>query len=233
MPKLFSSILSAVSLSSIVKKLVMSISGLFLIVFLLLHLSINLSAIASESAYNAACKFMDTNIFIQIMVPVLALGFVVHIFMACWITLSNMRTRPVAYAAGNRTKASSWASRNMFVLGIVVLGFLAVHLSHFWAKMQLKHFLGQHGADNPYLLVKTTLENPVWAMVYLVWIVALWFHLTHGFWSAFQSIGANNSKWLPRLKCIAVIFATVVALGFAMVVFWFAFGLSPVAAVVG
>ncbi|GHT67447.1 fumarate reductase [Bacteroidia bacterium] len=211
-------------LSSVVKKLVMSISGLFLIVFLLVHLSINLSAIASAEAYNTACEFMNTNIFIQIMVPILALGFVVHIAMACWITLSNMLARPVNYAVSSNTKASSWASRNMFVLGIIVLGFLAVHLSHFWAKMQLAHFLGQQEVASPYLLVKTTFETPLWAAVYLLWVVALWFHLCHGFWSAFQSIGANNSKWIPRLQCIAKIFATVIAIGFAVVVLWFALG---------
>jgi succinate dehydrogenase / fumarate reductase cytochrome b subunit len=210
-----------------VKKLVMSISGLFLMIFLLLHLCINLTAVFSEQTYNIACDFMNTNIFIQIMVPVLALGFVVHICMACWITLVNLMARPVGYAAGNNTKTSSWAARNMFVLGVVVLGFLAVHLSHFWAKMQLPHFLGQHAAENPYLLVRTTLENPVWASVYLIWIAALWFHLSHGFWSAFQSIGANNSKWIPRLRVVAIVFASLVAAGFAVVVLWFGLGLAP------
>jgi succinate dehydrogenase / fumarate reductase cytochrome b subunit len=205
----------------------MSVSGLFLIVFLLLHLGINLSAIASEQAYNAACEFMDTNLLIQIMVPVLALGFIVHILMALWITLSNLRARPVGYAAGSNTKASSWASRNMFVLGIIVLGLLAVHLSHFWAEMQFAHLMTGKSHESPYMLVRTTFENPVWAVVYLVWIVALWFHLSHGFWSAFQTVGVNNNRWLPRLQCIAKIFATVVALGFAVVVLWFALGFAP------
>jgi succinate dehydrogenase / fumarate reductase cytochrome b subunit len=133
----------------------------------------------------------------------------------------------VGYAAGSNTKASSWASRNMFVLGIVVLGLLAVHLSHFWAEMQLAHFTSGKSHENPYMLVRTTFENPVWAAVYLVWIAALWFHLSHGFWSAFQTVGVNNSRWLPRLQCISKIFATVVALGFATVVLWFALGLAP------
>jgi succinate dehydrogenase / fumarate reductase cytochrome b subunit len=205
----------------------MSISGLFLIVFLLLHLSVNMAAVFSEQAYNAACKFMDTNLLIQIMVPVLALGFVVHILMACWLTLGNLMARPVGYAAGSGSKTSSWAARNMFVLGIIVLGLLAVHLSHFWAKMQLPHFLGQHGTDNPYLLVRTTLENPAWAVVYLVWTAALWFHLSHGFWSALQSIGAGSSKWIPRLQVIGIVFASVVTAGFALIVAWFALGFAP------
>lgn len=221
------SLLSRLSLSSVVKKLVMSISGLFLMVFLVVHLAANFTAVFSAHTYNAVCAFMDTNPFIQIMVPVLALGFVIHIFMAGWITLVNLMARPVGYAGGSRSKASSWAAGNMFVLGLVVLGLLGVHLSHFWAKMQLPHFLGQPSAENPYLLVKTTLESPLWAAVYLVWIAALWFHLSHGFWSAFQSIGANNGKWLPRLRVAALTFATIVCAGFAFVVLWFAFGLAP------
>ncbi len=212
--------------SSIGKKLVMSISGLFLMVFLLVHLGINIAAVVSEEAYNVACHFMDTNILIQIMVPVLALGVFIHIIYATILTLHNMGARPVKYAVGNNAKASSWASRNMFVLGIIVLGLLAIHLSHFWAKMQLPHFIGAQGTENPWLLVKTTLENPVWAVVYIVWFWALWFHLCHGFWSALQTIGTNNQKWIPRLQVIARIYATLVAVGFTFIVLWFVLGFA-------
>jgi succinate dehydrogenase / fumarate reductase cytochrome b subunit len=190
-------------------------------VFLLLHLGINLAAVVSESAYNAACHFMDTNIFIQIMVPILALGFVIHIIYAFYLTLLNRRARPVKYAVGTATKASTWASRNMFVLGLIVLGFLAIHLSHFWAKMQLQHFLGGEATENPYLEVKNTLSNPVWAAVYVVWFWALWFHLCHGFWSAFQTIGVNNRQWIPRLQIAARVFATLVAVGFTLIALYF------------
>ncbi|MDR3189515.1 MAG: succinate dehydrogenase cytochrome b subunit [Prevotellaceae bacterium] len=207
--------------SSIGKKLIMSLSGFFLMVFLLLHLSINLAAVVSESAYNVACHFMDTNIFIQIMVPVLALGFVIHIIYAIYLTLSNLKARPVKYAVGTGTKASSWASRNMFVLGLIVLGFLAVHLSHFWAKMQLQHFVGGAAAENPYLVVKETLSNPLWAVVYVVWVWALWFHLCHGFWSAFQTIGVSNQHWIPRLQIAAYVFATLIAVGFTVIPLYF------------
>lgn len=207
--------------SSIGKKLIMSLSGLFLMVFLLLHLSINLAAVASESAYNTACHFMDTNIFIQVMVPILALGFAIHIIYALYLTLSNRRARPVKYAVSANTKASSWASRNMFVLGLVVLGFLAIHLSHFWAKMQLQHFIGGVATENPYLEVKETLSNPVWAAVYIVWFWALWFHLRHGFWSALQTVGVSNQRWIPRLQVAARIFATIVAVGFTVIPLYF------------
>jgi succinate dehydrogenase / fumarate reductase cytochrome b subunit len=204
----------------------MSISGLFLMVFLLLHLSINCAAVVSEEAYNAACHFMDTNIFIKFMVPVLALGFFFHIVFAAVLTLHNMGARPAKYAVSNKAKASSWASRNMFVLGLIVLGFAAVHLSHFWAEMQLQHFIGGEAHKNPYMLVKTTLENPLWAAVYIVWFWALWFHLTHGFWSAFQTIGLNNQKWIPRLQIASTAFATLVAVGYTFIALWFVLGFA-------
>ncbi|MDR3297739.1 MAG: succinate dehydrogenase, partial [Prevotellaceae bacterium] len=158
---------SSFGLSSIGKKLIMSISGLFLMVFLLLHLGLNMAAIFSESAYNAVCEFMNTNLLIQLMVPVLALGFVVHICLAIYLSWCNLWARPVGYAVGTKTKTTSWAAQNMLVLGLIVIGLLAVHLSHFWAKMQLQEFIGGHPAENPYLLVKETFENPVWALIYL------------------------------------------------------------------
>ncbi|MDR2801956.1 MAG: succinate dehydrogenase cytochrome b subunit [Prevotellaceae bacterium] len=213
--------------SSIGKKLIMSISGFFLMVFLIVHLAANLVSLSGAENYNAVCHFMDTNVIIQIMVPVLALGFVVHIFYAGFLTITNWLARGAErYAVGNQGKASSWASRNMFVLGAIVLGFLGLHLYHFWAKMQLQHFIGGTATENPYELVAGLFRDPVYAVLYLVWIGALWFHLTHGFWSAFQTIGVNNNKWLPRLQVLAKIYATLVALGFAVIPLFFLLGLD-------
>ncbi|MDR1897005.1 MAG: succinate dehydrogenase cytochrome b subunit [Prevotellaceae bacterium] len=211
--------------SSIGKKLIMSLSGLFLVTFLLLHVSINLTALFSREAYEAACAFMDTNIFIQIMVPVLALGFVIHILFSIIITLKNRNARPVKYAVGNNTEASSWAAKNMFVLGLIVIGFLGLHLTHFWAKMQLQHFLGHHG-ENAYELLTRLFGQWYYCAIYVVWIIALYFHISHGFWSAFQTLGLNNSKWIPRLQLIAKLYAIVVALGFISIPVYFWFGLG-------
>ena len=214
------------AISSILKKLIMSISGLFLIIFLLIHLGANLVAVFSADAYNTVCHFMDTNILIRIMVPVLALGFVIHIAYALVLTLQNMKARGNdKYGCGTKTDIK-WASQNMFVLGLIIFGFLALHLIHFWAKMQLQTFLAMAGidsnpAESPYMLVVDLFTNPVYVAVYLVWIAALWFHLTHGFWSAFQTIGLSNSNWAPRIKCIGTIYAWVVALGFAFIPVYF------------
>lgn len=210
--------------SSIGKKLIMSLSGLFLLVFIALHLVLNLAAVVSDDLYRLACHFMDTNILVQIMVPVLALGFIIHILFSIFVEFKNWTGRPreMRYAVACRTKASSWASKNMFILGVIVVLFLALHLSHFWSHMQLQHFLGKEGVD-PYLLVVKTFSNPIIALLYVVWFGAIYFHVSHGFWSAFQSIGVNNSKWLPRLQCLAKIYAICVFLGFLVIPVYFYF----------
>ncbi len=102
----------------------------------------------------------------------------------------------------------------MFVLGIIILGLLAFHLSHFWAKMQLQEFMGKEAINNPYALLNQTFGN-IWMLIlYIIWFVALWLHLNHGFWSMFQSIGWNNKNWLKRLKVISVIVSTLIVLLF-------------------
>lgn len=208
--------------SSIERKLIMSISGLFLIIFLTLHLFINLTSLISREAYEAACRFMDENIFIQIMVPVLALGFVIHILMGIILTIQNRKARPIGYTVKSKTQIS-WASKNMLVLGLIVLGLLVLHLSHFWAKMQLQHFLGNEG-ENPYDLVKTLFSNGWYVAMYIIWIVALCYHITHGFWSMFQSMGVTNRKWIPRLQKIAVIYSHTIMVGYILIPVYFYLG---------
>lgn len=208
--------------SSIGKKLVVSLSGLFLMVFLVLHAGINLLILSGREAYNEACHFMDSNLLIRLMVPVLALGFLIHITYTVYITWCNRKARGTrAYAVGSKTKASSWAARNMFVLGFIVAGFLTLHLTHFWIKMQLAGYLTGEGAADPYGLVVELFRQPFYSIIYIICFCALWFHLSHGFWSAFQSIGLNNSKWLPRWKIIGYFYATIVVLAFLAVPVYF------------
>ena len=212
--------------SSIGKKLVMSISGLFLIVFLFVHLTINLLSVidtingnfgSPEGLFALGCEFMALPI-VTVMVPVLALGFVIHILYAFILTLKNISSRGgySRYEVSNKTKADSWASKNMVVLGIIVLGLIGLHLTHFWAKMQLLEFMGHH-SENPYLLLTTVFKPWYNLVIYIVWFTALWFHLNHGFWSAFQTVGWNNQIWLKRLKVLAYLVSTIVFLGFTLV----------------
>ena len=210
------------ALSSITKKLIMSISGLFLIVFLLLHMTINFFSVIDSFAgtygspdglFQAGCDFMALPI-VTIMVPVLALGFLVHIAYALILSYGNYKARGTErYAVANKTKTGSWAAKNMLVLGVIVLGLVAFHLNHFWAEMQLKEFMGEH-AENPYLLLNTTFQNWWMVLIYIVWFVALGFHLCHGFWSAFQTMGLSNKIWEKRLTCIGYVVVAVIVLGF-------------------
>ena len=223
------------ALSSIIKKLIMSISGLFLILFLLLHMTINLFSVidtftgsygAADGLFALGCEFMALPI-VTIMVPVLAAGFLVHIVYAMILTAGNIQARGgiTRYASGSKGKAESWASKNMFVLGIIVLGLLAFHLNHFWAEMQLKEFMGEHATD-PYLLLNATFKSWWMVVLYIVWFGALGFHLTHGFWSALQSIGWSGHIWFNRWRVIGNIFVTAVVLMFLAVVLGFACGLA-------
>ena len=209
------------ALSSITKKLIMSISGLFLIVFLLLHMTINFFSVidtftgkygAADGLFQAGCDFMALPI-ITIMVPVLAAGFLVHIVYALILSYGNYKARGTErYAVANKTKAE-WASKNMLLLGVVVLGLVAFHLNHFWAEMQLKEFMGHH-AENPYLLLNETFKNWWMVVIYIVWFVALGLHLCHGFWSAFQTIGLSNKVWEKRLTYIGYAVVAIIVLGF-------------------
>ncbi|MCL2097793.1 MAG: succinate dehydrogenase cytochrome b subunit [Bacteroidales bacterium] len=214
--------MASIFASSIGKKLIMSLSGLFLMLFLVMHAGINLLLLAGRDVYNAACRFMDTNPLIQVMVPVLAFGFFIHIVYAVYLTWNNWKARGTqAYRVANKGAVSSWAARNMFVLGLIIVGFLVLHLTHFWAKMQLAHYLNGEGAADPYGLVAERFSQPLYSIIYIAWFCALWLHLTHGLWSAFQTIGLNNSKWLCRWKIIAYIYATLITSAFLTVPVYF------------
>ena len=213
------------ALSSITKKLIMSISGLFLIIFMLLHMTINFFSVidtfkgtygSADGLFLAGCEFMALPI-VTIMVPVLAAGFLVHIVYAFILSYGNYKARGTErYAVANKTKAESWAAKNMLVLGVVVLGVVAFHLNHFWADMQLAEFQGHH-AENPYDLLNATFQSGWWVVAYVIWFAALGFHLTHGFWSAFQSMGLSNKNWEKRLLVIGKVFVGIIVLGFSVV----------------
>jgi len=219
--------------SSIGKKFIQSISGAFLIIFLLLHGTINFFSVLDslhgnfgkvagdafpythgDGWFQLGCDFMSSP-FIKIMVPVLALGFIVHIVYGIWLSYENVKKRGgfKRYEVASKAKNDSWSAKNMAVLGIIILGLLGFHLTHFWAKMQLQEFMGAE-AENPYYLLIATFRNPVVLACYIVWFIALFLHLEHGFWSMFQTIGWNNKKWLKRLKVIGIIMAALIVLLF-------------------
>lgn len=221
--------------SSIGRKFIQAISGAFLILFLLLHATINFFSVidsftgkfgiaaadeklftAGDGLFKLGCDFMSTPV-ISIMVPVLALGFLVHIGFGIWLSVLNVKARGGVkrYEVASKAKADSWSAKNMVVLGLVILGLLAFHLTHFWAKMQLPELFGiGNYENNPYLLLVTTFGNPWILAVYLLWFVAIFLHLVHGFWSMFQTVGWDGKVWFKRLKVIGVIVAALIVLMF-------------------
>jgi succinate dehydrogenase / fumarate reductase cytochrome b subunit len=221
--------------ASIGRKFLMSITGLFLILFLLVHMSINLMLILDDSGdlYNMAAHFMATNPLIKIMEPVLALGFIVHIVWSLIITLQNMKARPVKYTKTQQGQNSTWVSRNMLILGAMLFTYMGLHLFNFWWKMK---FAGhplleeitvmQAGIpvkmENAYALVADLFKSSVlYCIIYIVggWLLGL--HISHGFWSAFQTIGLNNDIWRKRLYALAQIIGWIFTVGFAVIPLYF------------
>lgn len=214
--------------SSIGKKLIMSISGLFLVLFLLFHLSMNVAAVCSGEAYNMVCSLLGSNWYAVAATLVLAAGVVIHFVYAIILTLQNRKARGNdRYAINARPKGVEWASQNMFVLGLIVILFMLLHFSQFWYKMMFAELIGHHEValgsamvspqDGAAFINYYFQGNAVITVLYLIWYVALWFHLTHGFWSAIQTIGWNNTIWMNRWECISKIVATVICGLFAII----------------
>lgn len=208
----------------------MSITGIALVLFLTFHMSMNLVALFSEDAYNMICEFLGANWYALVGTIGLAALFIVHIVYAFILTLQNRKARGNdRYAVTSRPKGVEWASQNMMALGIIVILGLVLHLVNFWAKMQLVEILGHHENSLGYhpadgaALIKYTFSNPLFVVLYLVWLAALWFHLCHGFWSALQTIGWSNNIWFNRIKNISIIYSTIIVLGFVAVVLYFFF----------
>ena len=208
--------------SSIGRKFIMALSGCALILFLLFHMSMNLVAVFSLEAYDMICEFLGTNWYAIVGTMGLAALFIVHILYATMLTLQNQRARGGDKYASSSGTDVEWSSKNMFVLGVVVIAFLVVHLAHFWYKMQFSELMHFPGAESRGSVIAVEVfKNPLWVGVYLAGIIALWFHLTHGFWSMFQTVGFNGRIWLPRLKTIGSVLATIICLGFAALPIYF------------
>ena len=155
---------------------------------------------------------------VSIMVPVLAAGFIIHIAYGIYLTWYNIKARGgyKRYEVASKAATDSWSSKNMCVLGVIILGIIFFHLTHFWADMQLQEWTGGEAA-NPYMLLEATFGRWWVLLIYIVWFVAVWFHLTHGFWSMFQTVGWCSTIWMKRLKVIGVIVATIIVLAFIAV----------------
>ena len=213
--------------SAIGRKFVMALTGICLVLFVTFHVLMNSVALIWPDAYNSVCEFLGANWYALIASMGLAVLFIIHIIYAVWLTLQNRAARGTdRYAVTSRPPQVEWASKNMLVLGIVIVAFLIVHLIQFWAKMQLVELRGGDLSIMPTVneavagpaqgtLMLQLAFSQIWTpIVYIIGFVALWFHMTHGFWSMFQTIGWNNTTWLPRLKKISCWWTSIVVLLF-------------------
>lgn len=205
--------------SSIARKVAMALSGLFLISFLLLHVSLNMVSVFSESVFNSVSHFMGYNPLVQfVMQPILAFGVIFHFVMGFVLEIQNRNSRPINYAKNNGAANSSWSSRNMIISGLVILAFFGLHFYDFWfPELGYKYFECKTPDETRYYgeLVHK-FHDPIRTGIYCVSFVLLGFHLWHGFASSFQSVGFNN-KYSRALRQFAYAFAVVVPLGFIII----------------
>ena len=217
--------------SSIGRKVVMSVTGIALILFLTFHMSMNLVALFSGEGYNMICEFLGANWYAVVATLGLAALAVIHIVYAFILTMQNRKARGTErYAVTARPAKVEWASQNMLVLGLIVVLGLLLHLFNFWYNMMFAELIGSVPAHNPadgFAFIQDTFANPVYTVLYIVWIIALWFHLTHGFWSAMQTFGWNGKVWFCRWKVIGIVYSTLLMLGFLVVALAFTFGCAP------
>lgn len=162
----------------------------------------------------------------------LAVLTVCHIVFAFILTAQNRRARgSERYAVTQKSEKVEWASQNMLVLGIIILLGLLLHLYNFWYNMMFAELF--HVADplgnpaNGFGYIQQTFASPLFVVLYVIWIVSIWFHLSHGFWSSMQTLGINGKIWFKRWKVIGIIYSTILMLGFLVVVLAFAFGCAP------
>jgi len=211
--------------SSVARKLAVSVTGLFLILFLAVHLAVNLTMLAGAETYNAAAHWMGTTPAILALRPVLALGLLLHVVISLLLALDNSRARPTGYEKVDPAGGSTWAARHPAVLGVLILLFLGLHLSSFSLRMTF--------GSPPMVEVAGVMMKDAYQLVTarfgLWWYVALYaaamlflgLHLAHGFRSAFQTLGLSDRRWRRRWTVLGYLYSVAVAVGFAALPLYF------------
>lgn len=206
--------------STLGRKIIMSLTGLFLVTFLIVHLTGNFQLLIEDGGlqFNAYAKFMTTNPVIKTTSYLLYAGFLLHIVYAILLTVHNKKARPVAYAVNGGSKNSRWASRNMGFLGTIIAVFLVIHLRGFWYEMHWGA-IGTDSAGNRDLFAVVSAAFAEWwyVAIYVLSMIFLAFHLAHGFQSGFQTLGLNHKKYTPFIKKLGIAIAVLIPLGFAAI----------------
>ena len=213
---------SALIKSSLAKKYWMSATGLFLCTFLIGHLVGNLQLLLPPDealvVFNEYARFMTTNPLIKILSYLTYFSILFHAVDGILLVIQNKKARPVQYAYNKPSANSSWASRNMGLLGAVVLFFIIVHMRSFWYEMHFGSIaLDVNGNKDLYTITTAAFQELWYVVMYVICMIAIAFHLSHGFASAFQSIGANHAKYTPVIKKVGAAFGILIPLAFAII----------------
>lgn len=212
--------------SSIGRKIVMSLTGLFLCSFLVVHLVGNLQLFKGDEglAFNAYSEFMSHNPVIRTLEIGLVLGFGFHIYEGLLLAYKNRAARSSRYVSFRIEQNSPWHSRSMALLGTIVLFFLVVHLYNFFGTLRFgENPVDVNGNENAYALVVSAFSNPFYVALYVVGQLALLYHLLHGFASAFQTLGLTHRKYTPAIRFVGYAFSVLVSAGFAAMPIYFYF----------
>lgn len=211
--------MSGIAKTSIARKVIMALSGLFLVLFLALHVTINLSSVISPETFNTWSHFMGYNPVVQfLMQPILIAGVIVHFVMGIVLEYQNNKARNIKYVKYRGGANAPWVSRNMIITGLVVLAFLGLHFYDFWVHEMAYKYV-EANPEDPTRYYAETVEKfaPIWrTVIYVVSFVLLSLHLWHGFASSFQSMGVNN-KYSPAIRSFTRLYAIVVPLLFVFI----------------
>ena len=206
--------MNRVFFSSVAKKFVMALAGVFLILFLPVHLSINLLLLKSDpEQFNKAAHFMATFPVIRIIEVFLIAAILIHISWGIFLQIQNWLARPVGYATRNKSE-TNFFSRFMIWTGATIMTYLIIHFFNFWF---IRLGFVQGDPENFYAVAHNLFKSPAYDLIYLTCFVLLGLHLFHAFTSAFQTLGLNNRIWSPLLKTVAWIYAILLPLGFASI----------------
>ncbi|CAN5368803.1 succinate dehydrogenase [soil metagenome] len=202
--------------SSIGKKTVMALSGLFLIMFLLEHLYTNVTLFFGDGGmeFNETSHSMVRMIIIRIIEIVLFLAIIVHVAQAIILTKGNSTARPIKYAVNGTSETSPWVSRNMGFTGSIIFFFIVVHLYNFFVPYRITGTVGGEGQATVAQCVVGALENPIYAGLYLISVIFLSIHLSHALFSAFHTLGITNKKYMPIWKRVSLGFSLLMGVGF-------------------
>jgi succinate dehydrogenase / fumarate reductase, cytochrome b subunit len=212
--------------SSITKKIWMALLGLFLMVFLVVHLGINLCLLRDDSGewFNAAAHFMGTNYIIKVFEVILFAGFILHILLGIILQVQNWMSRPVRYEVTNKTY-TPFLSKYMIYTGGIVFIFLIIHFFNFYfIKLGWVDGIMKDGEPDFFAEAIVLFSQPVYSILYIVLFVVLAFHLNHAFQAACQSLGLNHKKYTPAFKIFGTIYSIVIPLGFIIIPIYFLLG---------